>query len=44
MARRAAGGDARRDFYKVHAHFVYDLELDAPLAQEVNAETLTASW
>ncbi len=44
MARRAAGGDARRDFYKVHTHCVYDLELDAALEPAVNAETLIASW
>ena len=30
-------GDARRDFFTVHEHCAYDLEIDATLAPEVNA-------
>jgi chloramphenicol 3-O phosphotransferase len=37
-------GDARRDFFTVHKHCVYDLEVDATLPAEVNASRIIAAF
>jgi chloramphenicol 3-O phosphotransferase len=37
-------GDAARDFHAIHGHAVYDLELDATLPAEANAERLIQAW
>lgn len=37
-------GDARRDFYSVHNHATYDLELDSTEPPELNADRLIAAW
>ena len=37
-------GDARRDFETIHGHAIYDLELDALRAPNVNARALLHAW
>jgi chloramphenicol 3-O phosphotransferase len=37
-------GDARRDYETVHSFGLYDVEVDATLSPDENAETLVGAW
>ena len=37
-------GDARRDFFTVHAHAEYDFEVDSAAAPGSNADRIIAAW
>uniref|UniRef100_A0A9E7ZQC7 Chloramphenicol phosphotransferase CPT family protein n=1 Tax=Bosea sp. NBC_00436 TaxID=2969620 RepID=A0A9E7ZQC7_9HYPH len=37
-------GDARRDFHRIHAYCLYDIEVDAMQDREINADAVIAAW